>query len=160
MKYATAPALPITLPIKLAHRTLPDICLAVEALLLLSIFRVCLTLFPVGHIVGAITANRTDAASSSPMPKQEASAVARALRVRWAVEAVTRNAAAKFVCLPQALAGYTMLRLRHIPGTVVFGVARTPAGQLIVHTWLLTLGERIVLGGNGSDAFTAISQWA
>ena len=160
MKFATDPALPIMLPLKLAHRTLGDLLLATEALLLLSLFRACLTLFPVRHILGAITANRSAGVNADATPVQQATAIARALRVRWAIEAVTRNSIARFVCLPQALAGYTMLRLRRIPGTMVFGVARSPAGQLIAHTWLLTLGERIVLGGNGSAAFTPISHWA
>jgi hypothetical protein len=160
MKFATDPALPVTLPLKLAHRTVADFCLAAEALLLLTLFRACLTLFPVRHIVGAITANRSATVNASATAMQEATAIDRALRVRWAIEAVTRNSIARFVCLPQALAGYTMLRLRRIPGTMVFGVARSPAGQLIAHTWLLTLGERIVLGGNGSAAFTPVSRWA
>jgi hypothetical protein len=148
MKYATAPAVPITLPLKLARRNLADHLLAAEALLQHT------------HILGAITANRSATVNASATAMQEATAIDRALRVRWAIEAVTRNSIARFVCLPQALAGYTMLRLRRIPGTMVFGVARSPAGQLIAHTWLLTLGERIVLGGNGSAAFTPVSRWA
>jgi hypothetical protein len=37
-------------------------------------------------------------------------------------------------------------------------VARSPEGELIAHTWL-TLGDRIVLGGEGSGAFSALERW-
>ena len=38
--------------------------------------------------------------------------VSAARRVRWAVSAIARHSVVEFVCFPQALAGYTMLRWR------------------------------------------------
>ena len=51
-----------------------------------------------------------------------------------------------------------MLRRRNVPGTMVYGVTRSPGGDLIAHTWL-TVGDRIVLGGEGSGAFTPVDRW-
>ena len=81
-----------------------------------------------------------------------------AQRVRWAVEAVARHSPVRFVCFPQTLAGYAMLRRRGVEGTVVYGVARSPAGRLTAHTWLL-VGERILLGAEGTGAFTPVERW-
>jgi len=65
----------------------------------------------------------------------------------------------EFVCFPQALAGYTMLRWRGVKSTVVYGVARSPEGELLAHTWL-TVGERIVVGGEAAGEFTAVERWS
>ena len=151
----------MTLLTKITRRSPADLFLAVEAFVLLTIFRICLALIPVRRIIRAITHGQAVGAPVSQDERVDAAPEAilsEALRVRWAVEAVTRNAAAKFVCFPQTLAGYTMLRLRSVPSTMVYGVARSPEGKLIAHTWL-TIGDRIVLGGEGSGAFTAIERW-
>jgi hypothetical protein len=140
---------------KLARRTPADILLATEAFLLLTIFRVCLAFVPVRRILRAITRGHSEPV---PLATPDESTLEKALRVRWAVEAITRNSAARFVCFPQTLAGYTMLRLRDVRGTMVYGITRSPEGELIAHTWL-TVGDRIVLGGQGSGAFTPIDHW-
>jgi len=144
---------------RIARHPPADLVLAAEALLLLAFFRACLALMPVHRIIRAITHGRAAQTESISDKSVTGPAVAQALRVRWAVESVTRNSPAAFVCFPQTLAGYTMLRLRHIPSTMVYGVARSPKGNLIAHTWL-TLGDRIVLGGDGSAHFTPIERWA
>jgi hypothetical protein len=145
------------LPANLVRRTPADLLLAAEAVVLLAFFRACLAVVPVRRIVRAITHGP---AAAAPTPQEPgAHALAQALRVRWAVEAATRNSPAAFVCFPQTLAGYVMLRRRRVLSTMVYGVARSPAGELIAHTWL-TVGDRIVLGGDGSAAFSPIERWA
>jgi hypothetical protein len=146
---------------KIARRRPADFLLAAEAFAFLTLFRICLAIIPVRRIIRSITHGQTSSAQLPQAVTSDAlpgSFLSEAFRVRWAVEAVTRNSAAKFVCFPQTLAGYAMLRLRSIPSTMVYGVARSPEGELIAHTWL-TLGDRIVLGGEGSGAFTAIERW-
>jgi hypothetical protein len=146
---------------KAARRRPADLVLAIEAFLFLSIFRVCLALIPVRRILRTITYGHS---SATPLPPDapaegiDQTILSQTARVRWAVEAATRNSAAKFVCFPQTLAGYTMLRRRGISSIMVYGVARSPEGELIAHTWL-TLGDRIVLGGEGSGAFSALERW-
>jgi Transglutaminase-like superfamily len=145
------------LVLKLARRSPRDLLLATEAILFLGFFRICLAFLPVRRILRAITRNQANATPLPEAPPDEF-ATAQALRVRWAVEAITRNSTARFVCFPQTLAGYTMLRLRRVPSTMVYGVTRSGEGELIAHTWL-TVGDRIVLGGEGSDIFTPVDRW-
>ena len=132
-------------------RSPADLLLAAEALLLLAFFRACLMFLPVRRIVQAI--------ARGPAPAIDAvQDAAVAQRVRWAVEAAARNSPIAFVCFPQALAGYAMLRRRGVQGTMVYGVARSPEGKLAAHTWLL-VGERILLGAEGAAAFTPVQRW-
>ena len=150
----------MTLLAKIVRRRPGDLLLAVEALVLLAIFRVCLALVPVRRIIRAVTHKRTEVSNDARVEESAAteSALDFARRVRWAVSAIARHSAVEFVCFPQALAGYTMLRWRRVPSTMVYGVTRSAEGELIAHTWL-TVGDRIVLGGEASGGFTAIESW-
>ena len=143
-----------------------------EALLLLAFFRVCLVVVPVYRIIRMITRgpaiDRTSVGTvddeSEELEKngEEIAAAAQMLeiarRVRWAVEAVARHSPVAFVCFPQTLAGYTMLRRRGVQSTMVYGVARSPVNKLTAHTWLM-VGDKVVLGGEGSAPFTPVERW-
>lgn len=150
----------MTLIAKMVRRGPGDLLLAAEALVLLAFFRLCLMLVPVRRIVRAITHSRPggggDAVVEEAATERDVN-VAR--RVRWAVSAIARHSVVEFVCFPQALAGYTMLRWRNVPSTVVYGVARSPEGELMAHTWL-TVGDRVVLGGEAAGDFTAVERWS
>ncbi|HEX9200601.1 MAG TPA: lasso peptide biosynthesis B2 protein [Acidobacteriaceae bacterium] len=154
----------MTLLVKIIRRHPADLLLAAEAFVLLGFFRVCLALLPVRRILRMVTHGEAGLKSGSDAAQIAAeSASARhasclARRVRWAVSAISRNSVMEFVCFPQALAGYTMLRWRRVPSTMVYGVARSPEGSLIAHTWL-TVGERIVVGGEASGDFTPVERW-
>lgn len=143
----------------LVRRSLADWLLTVEALLLLAIFRAALALVPVRRIIAAVT-HRAETGSShvdaSPAANPQTEAAAR--RVQWAISAAARHSPVEFVCFPQALAGYAMLRRRHVPSTLVYGVARSPGGQLLAHTWL-TVGDNIILGREAADGFKPLQQW-
>jgi hypothetical protein len=130
-----------------------DLLLATEALALLTLFRLCLAVIPVHKIIRTIT-RRHIASADTPTDQ----AIASALQVRWAIEAIARHSPIRFVCFPQTLAGYAMLRRRRIPSTMVYGVARSPQGDLTAHTWLM-IGDRTVVGGEGSAAFTPVDRW-
>ena len=147
--------MPMTLVAKIVRRGPADLLLAAEAMVLLAVFRVCLAVIPVRKIIGAITHGR--AANSEA--KATESGIDSARRVRWAVSAIARHSAVEFVCFPQALAGYTMLRWRNVPSTVVYGVARSQAGELQAHAWL-TVGDRVVLGDESAGEFTPIERWS
>jgi hypothetical protein len=131
--------------------------LAVEAFVLLAFFRMCLALVPVHKIIGAITHERvgTGAGEAGEATERE---LAAALRVRWAVEAVVRHSPVAFVCFPQTLAGYVMLRRRGVASTMVYGVARSVEGELIAHTWLM-VGDRAVVGGEAAGGFAEVERW-
>jgi hypothetical protein len=139
---------------KIVRQRLGECLLATEALLLLTIFRILLVVAPVRWILRMTTRGISTVAQESLEERDEAIA----LRVRWAVEAAVRHSRAKFVCFPQTLTGYTMLRQRGVQSTMVYGVARSAAGELIAHTWL-TVGEKAVLGGKGAGEFTPVERW-
>ncbi len=150
----------MTLIAKMVRRGPGDLLLAAEALVLLAFFRVCLVLVPVQRIVRAITHSRPGSGADAVLHEAETERdVSVARRVRWAVSAIARHSVVEFVCFPQALAGYTMLRWRRVSSTVVYGVARSPEGDLMAHTWL-TVGDRVVLGGEAAGGFTAVERWS
>ena len=148
----------MTLLGKIVRRKPAELLMAAEALVLLGIFRVCLAVVPVRRIIGAITRGKAGPEAGGDLNAAESAAVM-ARRVRWAVSAAARHSVVEFVCFPQALAGYTMLRWRGTPSTEVYGVGRSPEGELRAHTWL-TVGDRIVLGGEAASEFTAVERWS
>ncbi len=145
---------------KLVKRGPADLFLGAEALFFLGLFRVSLALVPVRTIIRAITSGRAGIGLAPRKAGDELpSTLQCVLRVRWAVEAVARNSPIAFVCFPQTLAGYTMLRLRGIQTTMVYGVAQSLDRGLIAHTWL-SVGDQVILGGDGADGFNAIERWS
>lgn len=136
-----------------ARRPAADLLLAVEALALMAVFRAALVVVPVRRIMAAVAGDTPETASSETRSKDTAR------RVAWAVSAAARHSPVEFVCFPQALAGYTMLRRRGVARTLVYGVGRSDAGELHAHTWLVA-GERILLGGEAARDFTAIERWS
>jgi hypothetical protein len=151
--------MPMTLVAKMVRRGPADLLLAAEAMILLVFFRVCLAVVPVRRIILAVTHGGTSGYSEALGSSATKSAIDFSRRVRWAVSAIARHSWVEFVCFPQALAGYTMLRWRNVPSTVIYGVARSPEGELQAHTWL-TVGDRIVLGEEASGDFTPIERWS
>jgi hypothetical protein len=152
----------MTLLAKMVRRGPGDLLLAAEALVLLAFFRVCLVLVPVRRIIRAVTHSRPGGGGAEGQNVETAAGerdVSVARQVRWAVSAIARHSVVEFVCFPQALAGYTMLRWRRVPSTVVYGVKRSPEGDLMAHTWL-TVGDRVVLGGEAAGGFTAVERWS
>jgi hypothetical protein len=149
----------MTLVAKMVRRRPADLLLAAEAMLLLAFFRVCLAVMPVRRIIRVITHARSSGSPGAVGESANENGIDFSRRVRWAVSAIARHSWLEFVCFPQALAGYTMLRWRNVPSTVVYGVARLPDGELQAHTWL-TVGDRIVLGGEASGEYTPIERWS
>ena len=143
---------------KMTRRGPAEWMLAAEALALLAGYRVALAVVPVRRIIARVTRRRAGepAVATGEEAMQRAATVR---RVQWAVNAAARHSPVEFVCFPQALAGYTMLRRRKVPSTVVYGVARSESGELLAHTWL-TVGDKILLGGEVAPEFTAIERWS
>jgi hypothetical protein len=145
----------MTLIGKAVQRRLADLLLAAEAAVLLMIFKLCLALLPVRRILGAVTRGRrgeVDAARSDET-------IDFARRVQWAVSAVARHSIVGFVCFPQALAAYVMLRSRGVASTIVYGVARSGDDELMAHTWLM-VGDAMVVGGEAAAEFTEVDRWS
>jgi hypothetical protein len=133
-----------------------DVLLTAEALALLTFFRICLALVRVRRIIGWITRGRQETNAQHPLESE--AALQTASRVCWAVEAVARSSPIEFASFPQALTGYTMLRWRTVPSTIVYGLARSGEGKLMEHTWLI-VGGRITLPGEGAGEFSPVERW-
>jgi len=128
--------------------------LAFEALSLLTSFRLALAWFPASTILGRLTRGAGAEAAYNATGQQ----MRMVRRVQWAVSAAARHSPVEFVCFPQALAGYWMLRRRGVAATLVYGVARSQTAELQAHTWL-SVGESIVLGGETAERFTPMERW-
>jgi hypothetical protein len=135
-----------------------DLLRLTEAMTLLAFFRVCLLAMPVRSILRAITHGKlpTPQPGTSLLDENELTA---ARRVQWAVRAAARHSPVEFVCFPQTLAAYVMLRWRGLASTIVYGVARSPGGALLAHTWV-EMGEGYVVGGEESEGFSPLERWS
>jgi len=147
----------MTLAAKITRRGPADLLLAMEALVLLAFFRICLAAIPVRRIIKTITPSQSGERPAKVAPSERDLQIAR--RVEWAVGAAARHSFVEFVCFPQTLAGYTLLRRRNVRGTMVYGLARSPQGELLAHTWL-EVGEKIVTGGETGIKFSAVERWS
>jgi hypothetical protein len=142
---------------KIVRRRPADLFLSVEALALVAFFRLCLAVVPVRRIIGTITQGKVEAQQESTAALGEVE-MAAARRVQWAVRAVARNSPVEFVCFPQTLAAYVILRRRGLASTIVYGVFRSPQGELLAHTWL-EMGDGVVVGGEESEGYAPIERW-
>lgn len=127
-----------------------DLGLLAEAMVLLAFFRVALRLFPVQRLTA-----RMGTADSTLTAPQEERALRTLRRIEWAIGAVVRHGPFTFVCFPQSLAAYFMLRRRHIHSQLFYGVAREEK-QLKAHTWI-KVGDRTVVGGETESLFTVLA---
>jgi hypothetical protein len=125
-----------------------DIALAIEAACMLTFFRIALNFLPVQRL----TAWMGNAAQSS-LSQTEATQTLR--RIEWSIDTVVRHVPFTFVCFPQCLAAYFMLRRRHIASKLFYGVTRD-AHQLKAHTWV-KVGDRTVVGGELESRFTVLT---
>ncbi len=125
-----------------------DIALAIEAACMLTFFRIALNFLP----VQTLTAWMGKAQKSSLAQREPAQTLR---RIEWSIDAVVRHLPFTFVCFPQCLAAYFMLRRRHIASKLFYGVTRD-ADQLKAHTWV-KVGDRTVVGGDLESRFTVLT---
>jgi len=134
----------------LLQRAPADIGLAIEAGCMLAFFRVALNFLPVQKLTAWM--GRPADESTSRLQGEEAQILR---RVEWSIDAVVRHFPVTFVCFPQCLAAYFMLRRRHISSKLFYGVTRD-ANQLKAHTWV-KVGNRTVVGGDVESGFTVLA---
>jgi hypothetical protein len=135
---------------RIRQLTPADIALAVEASCMLTFFRFALNFLPVQRLTAWMG---TDARALSSLAPAKALETIR--RVEWSIGAVVRHGPLTFVCFPQCLAAYFMLRRRHIASKLFYGVTRD-ADQLKAHTWV-KVGDRTVVGGDVESQFTVLN---
>ena len=113
-----------------------DRTLLAEAVFWLALSRIALKVCPFRVIaarLGAFSAPTQTAAGDIEL-SQEQLRVART--VGWSVTRAARYVPFRAVCLPQAIAAKMMLRRRHVPSVLHFGVAIIAGGPLKAHAWL------------------------
>jgi hypothetical protein len=135
---------------RIRQLTPADTALALEAAAMLTFFRLALNFLPVQRLTAWMGANARAVSSVS-----QARALETIRRVEWSIGAVVRHGPLTFVCFPQCLAAYFMLRRRHIASKLFYGVTRD-ADQLKAHTWI-KVGDRTVVGGNAESQFTVLN---
>jgi hypothetical protein len=162
LKQATRPKLPVPAPAaqrvpltrmlfrRMMQLPAADIALAIEAACMLTFFRIALNFVPVRKLTAWMS--RSDQALSSLSQEERAQTLR---RIGWSIDAVVRHAPFSFVCFPQCLAAYFMLRRRHIASRLFYGVARD-ADQLKAHTWV-KVGDRTLVGGEVESLFTVLT---
>jgi len=80
-------------------------------------------------------------------------------RVSWAVQTASRHLPWKCNCLPQAIAGKSMLKCRGVHSTLYLGLAKDGDGNLQAHAWLRS-GNILVTGKQGMNRFRVVSTFA
>ncbi len=125
-----------------------DLALAIEAACMLTFFRIALNFLPVQTLTTWMGKAR-----QSSLAQKDAAQTLR--RIEWSIDAVVRHLPFTFVCFPQCLAAYFMLRRRHIASKLFYGVTRD-ADQLKAHTWV-KVGDRTVVGGDLESRFTVLT---
>jgi Uncharacterised nucleotidyltransferase/Transglutaminase-like superfamily len=125
-----------------------DIGLTLEAACMLTFFRIALNFLPVQTLTAWM-----GKAQQSTLARKEPAQTLR--RIEWSIDAVVRHLPFTFVCFPQCLAAYFMLRRRHIASRLFYGVTRD-ADQLKAHTWV-KVGDRTVVGGDLESRFTVLT---
>jgi len=138
--------------LKRALRPPSDIGLAIEAGCMLTFFRIALNFLPVQKLTAWMSRGK---AGQVWMTQEKEAQMMR--RIEWSIDAVVRHAPLHFVCFPQCLAAYFMLRRRHIASKLFYGVARE-ANQLKAHTWV-KVGDRTVVGGDVESRFTVLASF-
>ena len=126
-----------------------DAALLAEAAALLVFFRIALRFFSVQRLTAWMGGR---AAGELPDGGRRRQIIR---RVEWAVGVIVRHAPWTFVCFPQSLAAYFMLRRRHVGSKLFYGVTREEK-VLIAHTWI-KVGERTVVGGEPEPRFTVLA---
>jgi Uncharacterised nucleotidyltransferase/Transglutaminase-like superfamily len=125
-----------------------DIALAIEAACMLTFFRIALNFLPVQKLTAWM-------GSPDQAQPEQPDAAETLRRIEWSIDAVVRHLPLTFVCFPQCLAAYFMLRRRHIASKLFYGVTRD-AEQLKAHTWV-KVGDRTVVGGEVASRFTILT---
>ncbi len=135
---------------RLARLAPSDLALLAEAGIMLTFFRIALRFFSVQRLTSWMGKGEP----AHPVARDEA-ALRTIRRVEWAVGATVRHSPFTFVCFPQSLAAYFMLRRRHIHSKMFYGVTREEQ-KLKAHTWI-KVGDRTVVGGEAESLFTVLA---
>lgn len=143
------------LPCKWLKRSRSERTLLLEAVLLLAIARMAVIIIPFRRLAPSL-GDQTISAGEVIRPGK--------LHIAQDAGQAVRSAASHTFwisnCLPQALAGYWMLKRRRIPATLFLGVAKEAGkANISAHAWL-RCGDMILTGAEGHEQFTVITAFS
>jgi hypothetical protein len=77
----------------------------------------------------------------------------------WAVEAAARRVPWRAMCIEKGLAVQRLLRRSAVDARLHYGVRHHPqSGKLEAHVWV-TVGERIIIGGDEAGGFAEVASY-
>ena len=123
----------------------------IEAWILIHIVKLIILILPFKKIAGLMGVANCETAYVND-------SVAIAEHVENAILRAARYSMHTSKCYDQALAGKMMLRLRKLPSTIYFGLAKNDKSEMIAHAWL-RLGSQIVAGKWGIKKFTVVASY-
>ena len=132
-----------------------DLRIVAEALAWLAILRLATLTLPfrrVAPILGLTLVTPVDVAED-PVDGN-----GRTERIGWAVRAAAARTPWTSTCLVQSLAGFVMLRRRHLRSTVYLGVAKDGRTGFAAHSWL-QCGDRVLTGDGALRSFSVIAAY-
>lgn len=126
--------------------------LMTEAGLWMFFFRLLIWVVPFRYVETYLGTSIEPPAGSLTEAERE-----RLLKLRWAVEAASRNVPWEATCLPQALVAKAMLRRRGFANTLYLGVAKDQTDARVkAHAWLRS-GDLVVVGYQGVEEFNVLT---
>lgn len=133
-----------------------DRCLVMEALLALFFARILTLCIPFRRLAKGLGGTGHESPAVVPMNHECAAA-----RIAWAIGVVSPLVPWDSRCLTKALAGWGMLVLRGIYGTVYLGAGKDSAvsGGHLFHAWL-RCGSHYVTGGEEVDRYVILTSFA
>lgn len=144
------------IPAKWRRRSSTEKLLLLEAFVLLGMARLLVLTIPFRWLARTVGEHMQES-----QQQESADNLQRARLIGQAVCSAAGNTPWESVCLPQAVTGMWMLKLRGITGTLYLGVAKTETEpeQLSAHAWL-RCGDLILTGASGHKQFTVVSTFS
>jgi len=139
-------------------RPIRKVSLSAEAFCWLMLAALAVRIMTFDAIVRRLSLIEKPAKTGTKETLQIASASQQLRTIGGYLEKLARWSSLKNPCLPIALAGWAMLRIRQLDSAIVLG-AQHKAGQLKAHAWLLDSDGHAVTGRRGGDGFKPISQF-
>jgi len=119
--------------------------------MLLAIARLALLVFPFRWVARSL--GRAQIESSSESNEND---VARAKKIGWAVETMSRYTFWESKCLAQAIAAQWMLKRRGISSTLYLGAAKNETREMSAHAWVRS-GAHILTGSPEHERYAVIA---
>jgi len=142
--------------IEASGRSLRLWSLIFEATIWLGLFRVAVWTLPFRRVAALCRLVQTRPSEDPDMTPRTDVESPWVEDISTALRRAADRAPWKCSCLVRSLAGYAMLRRRHLRGVVYLGIARRTSGELVAHSWL-GLGDLVLTGAGNHHVYSTIA---